>query len=192
MVDKKALRKKIFVDREFQASFILKILVILLAIVVLISILIIYSTSQKISGSVYTKIVQLKNTKEIILPLVIKIGVLILLVFGGLVGYNLLKYTHKIVGPLVRFKRCLKKMGNLDFTEHITFRKKDKLRDLGEVLGSTANKLNRTMKTIKEHSDVISMSIKEKGIKKLNDKEIKLLKDSVDTIEFILKNCKTD
>ncbi len=188
----KIFRRKLLVDKKFQTSFIFIMLITLVIIVLILSILIIYSTSQKITGSVYTKIVNLKNTNELIIPIVIKISLLILVICGGFIAYNLLKYTNKIVGPLVRFKRSLKNIGDGDFTEYIKFRDNDKLRDLGDILSASTKRLNSKAKTLKEHFDIISKLIKDKEIKKLDNKEIKQLKNSIDTIEFVLKNFKTN
>lgn len=192
MADNKFMRKKLIVDKKFQVSFITVVLIALIIVVILISILMIYSTSQKITGSVYTKIVDLKNTKEIIIPVVLKIGIFILLVVGGFSLYQLLKYTHRIVGPLVRFKRILKGMGDGDFSEQITFRGKDKLKDLGDILSQTIFKLNNRIKTLKKHFNVIEMLMEEKETMKIDKKEMKRVKDSVQNIKSILNKFKTD
>ncbi len=180
------------VDKKFQAPFIASMLVALLIVVILVAGLIIYSTSREITGSVYSKIVDLKNTKEIILPQVIKISIFIILIVGGIALYNLLKYSNTIVGPMVRYKRCLKALGNGDFTIFIKFREKDKLKDMADLLSGSVKKINVRIKTLKENFDIITMLMKEKGINKLNTKEMKIFKDSVDTVQSILKNMKTD
>ncbi len=191
MVDKKAMRKRLFVDKKFQVPFILTVLIALIIVIVLLSILIVYFTSQEMTGSIYNKLLVIKNTKEMFIPVVIWIGVIILVFFGGLTLYHLLKYTHRIVGPMVRFKHLLKAMGNGNLNIDLKFRKKDKLKELGDILSSTAKSLNRRINTIKENFDTISIFVKRKGLKKLTSREIKLLKDSVDTIESILKKFKT-
>ncbi len=191
MINKKFMRKRLFVDKKFQVPFILTILVVLIMVILLLSILIIYSTSHQMKGSAISKLLVLKNTNQLITPVVITVSVFIFLVVGGFSLYYLLKYTHKIVGPMVRFKHLLKAMGNGDLSINLKFREKDKLKELGDILSSTAKSLNKRVGIIKENFDTISIFIKRKGLNKLTSREIKLLKDSVDTIESILKKFKT-
>ena len=186
------VRKKLLVDRKLQTPFILGVFIALLIIIIIISVLIIKSTSNIISGSVYNKIVNLKNTNEIIIPVVLKIGIIILIFGGGIIIYYLLKYTHKIAGPLIRFKKCLKDMGKGNLTIYIKFRKKDKLKELDGILSTTAKNLNKRITSIKKQTDIIKPLILEKNIKKLNHKEVKKLKNSIETIEFVLNNFKTE
>jgi len=149
MIKKLFSRRQLLVDKKFQSSFILAILIALIVIIILISILIVYSTSQKIGEDVYSKIVTLKHTNEIIIPTVIKVSTLIFILSCGIIIYNLLIYTNRIVGPMVRFKRSLHDLGNGDFTVNIKFRNKDKLKDLGSLLSQTVAQLNKKMRNIK-------------------------------------------
>jgi len=185
-------RRKILVDKKFQTSFITYSLIVLLVIIIITSVLIIYSTSRQITGSVYSKIVQLKDTKEIIIPSVIKIGIIILLLAGGFLLFNLLMYTHRIVGPMVRFKRCLKNLGNGDFTTFIKFREKDKMQELGNILSASAKKLNKSVVLINKNFNIIKKIALNKSLKKLSKKEMVSLKKSIDNIDIILKSFKTN
>jgi len=189
--EKKKLRKKILVDKKFQSSFVLSMIISLLIIIVLLSFLIIYSTSNKITGSAYSKILELKNTKQIIMPTVIKISLLIIILVGGFASYNLLKYSHKIVGPLVRFKKSLKLVGNGDLTTFIKFRRNDKLKELGDIFTSSIKKLNKTLKLAKNDYSKISEILLNKNIKKLTQKEIEELKKNIKHLGEILEKIKT-
>lgn len=192
MKNKKFIRKKVFVDRKFQMKFLGNIFMAILLIMILLAIFFIYSTSSEMKGSVYSKIVKIKNTNEIIMPVVIRVSLLILLFGGSIALYKLLRYSHQIIGPMVRFKRYLKNLGNGDFTISLKFRKRDELQDLADLLTKTSKKLNKRISSIKKHFFILRKLVKEKGIKRINNKEIRLLEDSIDTIEFILKDFKTD
>ncbi len=63
---------------------------------------------------------------------------------------------------------------------------------MADLLSGSVKKINVRIKTLKENFDIITMLMKEKGINKLNTKEMKIFKDSVDTVQSILKNMKTD
>lgn len=192
MIKEKFVRKKLLVDKKFQTKFMLNFFISFVIIILLLSILFIYSTSHQIKGSVYKKLVSIKNTNQIIIPVVIKISALILIFGGSFALYNLLRYSNHIVGPMVRFKRCLKKIGNGNLTITLNFRKKDQLHELANLLTETSKQLNKKIKTLKKHFISLKKLIKEKGVKKINKKEIQTLENAVDTIEFILKNFKTN
>lgn len=192
MIKEKFVRKKLLVDKKFQTKFMLNFFISFVIIILLLSILFIYSTSHEIKGSVYKRIMNIKNTNQIILPVVIKISALILIFGGGIALYNLLRYSNRIVGPMVRFKRCLKKISNGDLTITLSFRKKDQLHELADLLTETSKRLNKKIKTLKKHFISLKKLVKEKGIKRINEKEIQTLENAVDTIEFILKDFKTN
>ena len=143
---KSIFRGKMLVDKKFQGTFILYMLIIVMVIVIALSILFITSTSRQIKGSVYSKIIELKNTKEIIIPSVLKMAAIIILLAGSFILLNLLIYTHRIVGPMVRFKKYLKNLGDGDLTVRIKFREKDKLKELADLLTTAASQLNKSIK----------------------------------------------
>ncbi len=185
-------RGRLFVDQKFQTKFILNILLLIIFIVILLITLIVLRTSKEISGSVYTKIVQLKNTNEIIIPLLIKLGLIILIIGGIFVLFNLLKYSNKIVGPLVRFKRLLKELGTGNLNIAIEFRKHDELQDLAEILTQTAKELNQKIKTVQQDFDPLYSIFIKKHLTNLDDHELKIINDKIHKIRSGLKEFKTN
>ena len=54
-----------------------------------------------------------------------------------------LRQSHRVVGPVARFKRALQEIGEGDFTGRIHLRKSDELPDLAEAINQMAERLQR-------------------------------------------------
>lgn len=185
------VRRKLFVDKKFQSKFLFTFISFILIIVILLSFLIIYNTSKEMSGSVYNKIVDLKNTRQILIPVVLKITIIILLVGGGFYLYTLLIYSNKIIGPMDRYKKQLKGLGNGDLTINIKFRKNDELNDIADLLTESSSKLNNRLKAIKNNFDNLSMLINQKEIKGISKVKFQKINRRVNDIETLLNKFKT-
>jgi len=187
MSKKKYKRRRILVDKEFQTKFVFNIYVVIVIFILLLGILLVYLSSREMSGSVYSKIVTIKSTKQLLLPLVIKITIIILVVAFVIVGARFLLFSHKIAGPMLRFKRCLNELKAGDLTINIRFRKKDELKDVAKLLTAAVKELNKRIKRIKNNSKIIDKILKKK---KLSTSDINKLKESHQKIEDVIKSFK--
>lgn len=184
-------RRKLFVDKKFQSKFLLTFISFMLIIIILLSFLILYNTSKEISGSVYNKIVSLKNTRQILFPVIFKITIIILVIGGGFCLYNLLIYSNKIIGPINRYKKQLKELGDGNLTVFIKFRKDDELNDIADLLTESSNKLNNRLKAIKNNFNNLSMLLNQKEFKGTNKEKFKKINKNISDIETLLNKFKT-
>ncbi len=173
-------RRQLLVDKQFQIKFIINILLVVIVIIALLSILLVYSTSAEMGNSVYSKLLELKNTREVILPTVLKISILILIVGGIFILIRFLILSHRIVGPLLRFKRVVKSLGDGDLTVNIYFRKYDELQDLAIIFTDSVKKLNKKLKMLKKDIDKINKIVNKKD--KLTKNEVIELKKFISSL----------
>ncbi len=187
MAKKTFKRKKILVDKEFQAKFVFNVYLAIVIMVILLGILIVYMSSQEMTGSVYSKITTIRSTNQIILPLVLKISIGVLIIAFIFVGIKFLKFSHKIAGPMFRFKRTLQSIKEGDLTTYIKFRKKDELQDVALLLSETIKELNRRITKIRKNTDSLGTLLKKNKITK---KDMEKLRSNHKEIMDILKQFK--
>lgn len=139
---KKNKRKIKFIDKEFQSKFILsyiEIITISVGLSLIITALYAYFTTSPSFNNfkvIYIKVVngkqQIVSLFRIIFPIILISGLItsIIGVFTGLI------YSHKIAGPIYRFKKNLKTLLENKNDKYINFqvRKNDEFKELSELL----------------------------------------------------------
>ncbi len=58
---------------------------------------------------------------------------LVILIVGGCTSYLVIRFTHRVVGPVYRFKKVLETAIRGDYSTRITLRKNDYLKDLADT-----------------------------------------------------------
>lgn len=127
-------RRHYFIKKEFQFKFILKFcLIILVGVIFSTGLLFLFSQGTLTSSFQQSRLV-IKNTASAILPAVIYTNLITL----GLITLATIVVTifisHKIAGPMFRFEKDLKEIGEGDLTKNIGLRKKDQLTDMAVSL----------------------------------------------------------
>ena len=127
-------RRHYFIKKEFQFKFILKFcLIILVGVIFSTGLLFLFSQGTLTSSFQQSRLV-IKNTASAILPAVIYTNLITL----GLITLATIIVTifisHKIAGPLFRFEKDLKEIGEGDLTKNIGLRKKDQITDMAVSL----------------------------------------------------------
>jgi methyl-accepting chemotaxis protein len=153
---KKSRRKQFFIDKKFQSKFVLNVYIIIILSIILLGLLLIYFSSKEIAGSIFKKLVVIKNTKEIILPLFLRVSIIILILAFIIAGVRFILLSHKIAGPMFRFKKILEERGKGDLTLNVKFRKRDELKEVADLFTSAVKSLNKKLKIIKNNSQSIS------------------------------------
>ncbi len=125
-------RRNFYIDKDFQNKFIFKFCA-LVAFGAGLTILVLYMLSQQsTSVSFVNARVKVMTTGDFILPLLIN-TVLIVMAFVSIGAIAVTLFvSHKIAGPLYRFKQTFKELANGNFTNQIRLRKGDQLVDVGE------------------------------------------------------------
>ncbi|MFH0876740.1 MAG: methyl-accepting chemotaxis protein [Candidatus Omnitrophota bacterium] len=137
-------RKNYFIDKEFQAKFILKFCS-LVVIAGILTIGIVYLlASQATTVSIVNSRVVVRSTADFILPVLAQ-TVAVVVVFAGLATILLtLLFTHRMAGPIFRFRKVLETLEQGDFSKGFNIRNFDQLQALADAL-------NRVIGNNKDH-----------------------------------------
>lgn len=188
-------RRHYFIEKRFQAKYIL-LTILLLLTYTLFFVAIIFAPYMLTLYFDYP-ITQKEEAARAILLLHGKIWpwvAAIILLFGVISIF----ITHKIAGPVFRLKKCLTEItrGNLDIK--IKLRKGDDLKDLAEHINILVEELRSSITTLKNDYDVLSDYIAELE-RKIENRElseesgrqlIKKLQNSRKNIESVLEKFK--
>lgn len=172
-------RKIIFVDKSFQTKFILRIYGITLIAIILLAILFLVYSKNQFALNAINRLIDIRNSSEIITPLIIKITLIVAVIALLLVSYQFSIYSHKIIGPLYRFKRIFGHIKNGDMTTRIQFREKDELKEVAVLFSDMMEEIHKRLIQIKEEIAQIRNKTRKKDIKKTELAEISKLLETL-------------
>jgi nitrogen fixation/metabolism regulation signal transduction histidine kinase len=120
-------RRNVYIDKDFQTRFIVKFCALVAAGTGL-AILVLYMMAQQATTvSFIDARVKVMTTADFILPLMIQTLFIVMgFVSAGAIAVTLI-VSHKIAGPLFRFKQTFKELAGGNFSNHVRLRKDDQL-----------------------------------------------------------------
>jgi methyl-accepting chemotaxis protein len=177
-------RRIYFIEKKFQARFIIKfcILVILGSLVtgVLLYILSWRSTTvtfENLRAKVLT-------TADFLLPVLIQTIIVTTVVVGIATIILTLFISHKIAGPLYRFKKELGLIESGDLSRNFNIRRNDQMQDLAISMNNMINKLRDTLSGLKSQYSILKNSW-DKFIRPAISQDKKMAEEIEKTIEEI-------
>ena len=156
---KKIKRKKVLVDQVAQSKFALLIVVYLIVYTILLSFIVYLPTLFVISSDKYPVTAQAQATHDFLFLEKSYLIPLFLIMF--LMGLHSIRITHKIFGPIYRFKSVTKKILDGDLSARITLRKNDYLKDYQEIFNSMISSFENKYKEISHISTKNSLLVTE-------------------------------
>jgi len=177
-------RSHYFIKKDFQTKFILKFcLLLLVGIVISTGLLFLFSQDSLTSSFHHSKLV-IENTALAILPTVIYTSLVTL----GLLTIATIIFTlfisHKIAGPMFRFEKELREIGNGDLTKKISLREKDQAGEMAECINDMTASLREKIILIRTGLERILESAREQNASKELIEELENLhKDILDNLK---------
>jgi methyl-accepting chemotaxis protein len=151
-------RRNYFVKKDFQIKFILKFCLLILAGIVVSTCLLFIFSQDSLTSTFHNSRLVIQNTGVAILPSVIYTN-LITMGFITLAAIAVtLIVSHKIVGPLFRFEKELKKIGDGNLTTIITIREKDQIPEMADSINQMVCTLHKKMLDVQKKVDSICES----------------------------------
>ncbi|NOY98295.1 MAG: methyl-accepting chemotaxis protein [Chloroflexi bacterium] len=126
MSQQKYVRKRYFLPESSQPRLLLGIELIFLILLLVSGAIFYVIANRDLTTTYYQAHLQIKNLRDILLPVLIAIN-LVGLVLGAILS---LFFTHRIAGPLYRLCRVMKEVGQGNLDQVIHFRKSDELREV--------------------------------------------------------------
>jgi methyl-accepting chemotaxis protein len=156
-------RKNYFIEKSFQARFILKFCALAIAGGFLTIMLLYFSSGDTTTVAIVNLRAIARTTGDFILPILIQTVAVVLMLVGGATILLTMFISHRIAGPLYRFKKVLKQLEEGDFSSNFSLRNPDQLQDVAEVFNNMITQTRSQLQLLKE--------------------EFKLLKDRIDGIK---------
>jgi len=149
MADPKPYRRRqFFVKKEYQFKFILKFCFIVLAGSIISTLLIFFFSRGTLTSSFENSRLVVENTALAILPAIIYTNIITLFMISLATIVAVLFLSHKIAGPMFRFEKELREIGEGDLTKIIRLRKNDQIKDMAESLNEMTSKIHGKLNDI--------------------------------------------
>jgi len=148
-MEKRIRRHIYFIEKSFQARFIMKFCG-LVAFGGLLTIGLLYLWAARATTvSIVNSRVVVNTTADFILPLLIQTVIIVTMIVAIATILVTLFVSHKIAGPLYRFKKVMEAMGEGDFLSQVKIRKGDQLQDLAKIFDDMIAKNRVKIKALK-------------------------------------------
>ncbi len=143
-------RRIYLIDKKFQLNFIFRFctLVIIGGLLTILGLYLLAGQAATVSF-VNTKVV-VKTTADFILPILIQTVAIVVIIVGLATIFVTLRVSHKIAGPLYRFKKVMEALGMGDFSNNFKIRRLDQLQDLADEFNAMITKTRAELKTLKD------------------------------------------
>ena len=176
-------RRTYFIDKSFQSKFILKFCS-LVAIGGALTIAIVYLLARHSNTVAFVNSrVVVKTTADFILPLLVQTVVIVLVLISLATLGVALFVSHKIAGPLYRFKKVIQQLKEGNFCCDFKIRHLDQLQDLAQDLNDMILKVRGELRLLK--TQVASLDDKLDGLSEQETSEAK--KKDLNELKHIAK-----
>lgn len=143
-------RRIYFIEKKFQAKFILKFCALVVFGGLLTIGLLYLLAMQSTTVSFVNSRVVVRTTADFILPILIQTVAIVMVIVGFAAVIVTLFVSHKIAGPLYRFKKVMQELEEGDFSSDFHIRHLDQLQDLAEAFNNTINKIRGKIHVLKD------------------------------------------
>mgnify|MGYP001563273476 CR=1 FL=1 len=166
-MEKRIRRHIYFIEKSFQARFIMKFCgLVALGGILTIGLLYLWAARATTVSIVNSRVI-VTTTADFILPLLIQTVILVTLIMAIATIAVTLFVSHKIAGPLYRFKKILEAMGEGDFLSQVRIRKGDQLQDIAKIFDDMIAKNRVKIKALKA-----DLGIFKEKLSKISESEI--------------------
>lgn len=150
----KSQRRNYYIDKDFQAKFIIKFCFLAAFGSLLIVALIYWLAQNSTTVGIAEGRVAVHTTAEYLLPLLLQTVFTELVIVSLATIVMTLFISHKIAGPLYRLKVMLGALGEGDFSSSMRLRKDDQLQQVAAAYNEAVEKINGKLKTVKNASSL--------------------------------------
>jgi len=142
-------RTKYLIDKDFQLLFILKFCSLIVAGSIFVVGIMYFLGRESTTVSIVDSRVVVLRTTDFLLPLLIQTAFVVTAVSAAFTIIFTMLFSHKIAGPLYRFRQAIIALKNGDFTGSFRLRDYDQLQDLGSELQAAIDGTREKINAIK-------------------------------------------
>jgi methyl-accepting chemotaxis protein len=169
--DSSASRRHIFVDKKFQARFILNYVLLIVLGTLIFNAAAYLILDHQIGESLFSAHLAIQRTGDLLLPTLLYLSLTFVLILGLASVFITLIVSHRISGPLFAIMRYLRLMADGQFNFEAKLRTKDQTAVLADTLTETVKTLGGRVVMIKEAVDrakkdmtILNSSVGEKAL----------------------------
>lgn len=144
-------RRIYFIEKSFQARFILKFCSLVVVGGLLTIGMVYFLAMRSTTVSFVNSRIVVQTTADFILPILIQTVAIVVVIVGLATIAVTLFVSHKIAGPLYRFKQVLKTLAQGDFSSDFRIRHLDQLQDVADVFNNMIARLRAELKALKDN-----------------------------------------
>ena len=182
-------RKNYFINKAFQVEFILKFCGLVAIGCVIFGVIVYIFSSKTLTTSFENSRLVVKSTADYLLPGLLLGGAVAGLLIAAVTAVVVMLMTHRVVGPMYRFKKYAEQVGAGALSPGLQIRQKDQFQNLVGVFNKMTDDLRIGLLKVMGVSDKLDGLIEQLSDKSNN--EI-LLKDDIKKIVSELKKDKRD
>jgi signal transduction histidine kinase len=185
-------RKNYYIDKDFQTKFIARFCFIVIVGSVLTLALVYYLARLSTTVAIVHSRVTVMSTSDFILPLLIQTVIVVTVVVSLMAMVMLLFASHKMAGPIYRFKQTFKDLTKGDFSRDVRLRAGDQWQDLAAEINQFISVMRSRSKVNQDQWALLKSNIERLNALAINDQqrqELELIKKTIqrldETINFI-------
>jgi len=167
-------RKKYYIDKDFQAKFIIKFCLLVVSASIVTGVLLYYYNKQTNTVAFENLRVIVKSTSDFILPIVLAVLVIVTIIAAIATILMTLFTSHKISGPLYKLEKELEKMEAGDFSSPIKIRSSDQLQRVALRFDNMRLNIKESLSSIKSNWKDLNEQLKSKKDKSISDSIAKI------------------
>lgn len=143
-------RKKYFINTKFQIRFILKFCFLLLLGVIISTGLLFLFSQDTLTSTFENSKLRIQSTGLAILPSVILTNLITLTLIAIAAVIVTVFISHRIAGPLFRFEKEFKEIGQGDLTKKVVLRKNDQVSAMADSINEMVSELHAKLSSIQQ------------------------------------------
>jgi methyl-accepting chemotaxis protein len=120
-------RRNYYIDKDFQNKFILNFCALVALGAVVTMVLLYLLARQATTVSIVHSRITVMTTADFLVPIMIQTVIIVTVVVSIAAAAVMLLVSHKIAGPLYRFKQTFKELASGNFSNQVRLRKDDQL-----------------------------------------------------------------
>ncbi|MCP4130609.1 MAG: hypothetical protein GY754_06470 [bacterium] len=182
-MEKKRRRKVVLINKKFQYKMIAKFIVLNMAIMVLFAVVIFFFMDSEIGTRLNEAHNKFRDVRSMLMPVVITLSCLNILIASIVIWGVVLFSSHRIAGPLYRFKEELKKIYHRNLKPIIGIRDDDQLYECSAALKEMSEVLSGDLQHIKQAVAELK-SLEKKGSSKELKKKIQEIDEILEQYTF--------
>ncbi|MBU0759159.1 MAG: hypothetical protein KKC66_06910 [Candidatus Omnitrophica bacterium] len=182
-------RKNYFINKAFQAEFILKFCGLVAIGCVIFGVILYIFSSKTLTTSFENSRLVVKSTADYLLPGLLLGGAIVGLLIAMVTAVVVMLMTHRVAGPMYRFKKYAEQVGAGNLYSGLQIRQKDQFQNLVGTFNKMTDDLRIGLLKVMGVSDKLDSLIEQ--LSDRSNSEM-LLKDDIKKVVSELKKDKSD